>query len=117
VITILIGIYIIRETWVILKQTVDILMQSAPENIDLEEISSEITKIPSIKGIHHVHVWNMDDRSIHFECHVDLDADYVISKAEKVYQEIELLLKDKYNINHVTIQLEYQTQDDKNLIH
>jgi cobalt-zinc-cadmium efflux system protein len=117
VITILIGIYIIRETWLILKQTVDILMQSTPQDIDLEEISRAIRKIPSIDGIHHVHVWNLDDRSIHFECHVDLDDDYVISEAEKVYEEIESLLKDKYNINHVTIQLEYQTQDNKNLIH
>jgi cobalt-zinc-cadmium efflux system protein len=117
VITILIGLYIIRQTWVILKQTVDILMQSTPEGIDLEEISKEIAKLPSIQGIHHVHAWNLDDQSIHFECHVDLDDDYVISEAEKVYKEVESLLKAKYNINHVTIQLEYQILDNKSLIH
>ncbi len=117
VITILIGIYLIRETWFVLKQSVDILMQSTPEGIDLEQISKDICNVPSVHGIHHVHAWNLDDHSIHFECHVDLDDNYRILEAEKVYKEVESLLHEKYGINHVTIQLEYQSCDNKNLIH
>jgi cobalt-zinc-cadmium efflux system protein len=117
VITIIIGVYIVRETWIILKQTIDILMQSTPVGIDIEQISKDIKRIPTIANIHHVHVWNLDDHVVHFECHVDLDNDYPISEAEKIYKKIESLLKEKYNINHITIQLEYQTFDSKDLIH
>jgi cobalt-zinc-cadmium efflux system protein len=117
VLTILIGIYLIRETWRILKQTIDILMQSTPQGIDLEQVSGDIRQIPSIQGVHHVHAWNLDDQSIHFECHVDLDDNYRIGEAEKIYRKVELLLKEKYNITHVTIQLEYQFCDNKDLIH
>jgi len=116
-ITIVIGIYLIRETWSILKQTIDILMQATPENIDLNEISTDLEKITSIANVHHLHAWNLDDHAVHFECHVDLEEDIPISESEKVYKDIELLLHKKYHISHITIQFEYHWCDDKGMIH
>jgi len=117
VITILIGLYIIKQTWSILKQTIDILMQGTPEGLDLEQIRHDIEKIPEIANIHHVHLWNLDDQSIHFECHVDLMQDYRLSETCDIQLKIESLLHDNYDIGHVTIQFEYQRCDDKNMIH
>jgi cobalt-zinc-cadmium efflux system protein len=117
VITIVIGLYILKETWSILKQINDILMQGVPAGLDLEKICSDIGKIPEISNIHHVHLWNLDDHSIHFECHVDLKEDFRLSETERIQAQIESLLQETYHIGHVTIQLEFGRCDDKNMIH
>jgi len=117
VITIVIGLYILKETWGILKQTNDILMQGVPDGINLEIIRNDLEGIPEIANIHHVHVWNLDDHSIHFECHVDLKADYLISATNTIQEKIESILLEKYQIGHVTIQFEFQRCDDKKMLH
>ncbi len=117
IITILIGLYIIKQTWAILKQTIDILMQGSPAGMDLEMIRHDLEKIPEIANIHHVHIWNLDDQSVHFECHVDLKENSRISETESIYLHIEKLLKERHHISHLTIQFEYQRCDDKNIIH
>jgi cobalt-zinc-cadmium efflux system protein len=113
----LIGLYIIKQTWAILRQTIDILMQGSPAGMDLEMIRQDLEKIPEIANIHHVHIWNMDDQSVHFECHVDLKENSRISETESIYLNIEKLLKERHHISHLTIQFEYQRCDDKNMIH
>lgn len=117
VITILIGIYIIKETWKILKQTIDILMQGSPAGLDLDLVRQDLEQIPEIANIHHVHIWNMDDQSVHFECHVDLVENISISETDNIYYMIEEILKETYHIGHLTIQFEHHKCDDKEMIH
>ena len=117
VITIIIGIYILKETWSILKQTNDILMQGVPEGLDLEKICREIEQIPEIKNIHHVHIWNLDDHSVHFECHAELKANLHLSETEIIQNNIEDLLQGKYHIGHVTVQFEFNRCGDRSLVH
>jgi cobalt-zinc-cadmium efflux system protein len=115
-ITILVGIYLIRETWTVLKETVDILMQSTPSSIDLGKVQLELEKLDSIKNIHHVHIWSLSDSMIHFECHVDLDKDLHVSRTEKLLRQMEEILHDKFDIHHTTIQVEYSAKDKKTII-
>lgn len=117
IITFLIGIYIIKETWSILKETIEILMQATPRDIDINEVKKQIENIENIENIHHVHIWKLDDQSVHFECHIDLDRNLDLKSAEPIRNEILKLLSEKHNISHVTIQFEYRWCDDKDLIH
>jgi cobalt-zinc-cadmium efflux system protein len=116
VITMLIGMYLLRETWRILKQANAILMQGVPEGINLELIRGDLEQIPEIANIHHVHLWNLDDHSIHFECHVDMKKDFRLSETGEIHSRIESLLKERYAIGHVTIQFEFQRCDDQSLV-
>lgn len=116
IITFIIGLYILKETWEILKQTVDILMQGTPEGLDLELIRHDIELIPEVKNIHHVHAWNLDDQSIHFECHVELREDHRLTETCEIQLKIESLLHDHFDIGHVTIQFEYQRCDDQSFV-
>lgn len=117
VITIIIGLYILKETWGILKQANDILMQGVPEGLDLEAVRTDLEQCPEIKNIHHVHVWNLDDHSIHFECHVELHDDLHLSETQAVQDRIEQMLFEKYQIGHVTVQFEFRRCDDRSLVH
>jgi cobalt-zinc-cadmium efflux system protein len=117
VITVIIGIYIIKEAYSVLKETVDILMQGTPTSIILTSVVSEIEKHIEIDNIHHVHSWKLDDKQIHFECHADLKKDLPISETDIIRREIEQILKNKFGISHVTIQFEYDCCAEKSLIH
>lgn len=117
VITFAVGIYILKETIVVLKQALGILMQGTPEDMDLTEIKKALEGLPDIDNIHHVHAWNLNDNEIHFECHVDLKDDIRISQTEKIKNEIHEILLNKFNVTHVTIQYEFNCCDDKEMIH
>jgi cobalt-zinc-cadmium efflux system protein len=116
-VTFLLGIYLLKETYLILKEALDILMQGTPQGLDLDDVKAALEAIPEIDNIHHVHAWNMNDQDIHFECHVDLNSDMKISETENVKNLIHEILKNKFNISHVTVQYEYNCCEDKNIIH
>ena len=116
-ITFIVGLYILKETWSVLKQAVEILMQGTPGDLDLARVKDSLESLPEIDNIHHVHAWNLNDNEIHFECHVDLNDDIRISQTEKIKDKIHEILLNKFNITHVTIQYEYNCCDDKGMIH
>lgn len=117
VLTILISLYIMKETWGVLKQTIDILMQGTPEGLDLREVKSFIEQSPGIGNVHHVHAWNLTDREIHFECHVDLTDDLKISETQGIREHLEKELLEHFGINHLTVQFEHGCCCDKRLLY
>jgi cobalt-zinc-cadmium efflux system protein len=117
VVTFLLGIYLLWETYRILKEALDILMQATPQGLDLLQVKTTLEAIPEIDNIHHLHAWNLNDQDIYFECHIDLKSDIKISETEKIKTLIHEILLNKFNINHVTIQYEYNCCEDKNMIH
>jgi cobalt-zinc-cadmium efflux system protein len=116
-VTFFLGLYLLKETYMILKEAVDILMQATPQGLDLIEVKRTLESIPEIDNIHHVHAWNLNDQDIHFECHIDLKSDFRISETENIKEAIHEVLMNKFNIRHVTIQYEYNCCEDKNMIH
>ncbi len=115
-ITVIIGVYILKEAYVVLKETVDILMQRTPRTLKLERIKHELEKIKEIKNIHHVHIWNLTDQLIHFECHIELHKDMKVAETMDIQDKVEQLLHDYYNIDHVTLQFEYNCCHETKMI-
>ncbi|MGE0090846.1 MAG: cation diffusion facilitator family transporter [Bacteroidales bacterium] len=114
--TVLIGLIILKSSWVIIKETVEILMQASPSNLDLELIKSELEKHPSIINIHHIHAWRLSDTITHFQCHADVSENMSIKEADRIRNELESILKNQFQIDHVTIQFEYDFCADKQAI-
>ncbi len=115
-VTILIGIYILKEAIAIVKETLSILMQSTPEGIDLRDVKTEVEKLPGINNIHHVHTWALSENQYHLEAHVDLEKDILVSESTEMQHKIEKLLFDKFAFEHVTLQFEFDHCDEKNLV-
>jgi cobalt-zinc-cadmium efflux system protein len=105
VLTILIALYILVEAYKILKESVDILMMSNTEEINLEEIKSFVEKIPGVKNIHHIHLWKLNDNDTHFEAHIEVE-DMRVSKTSEIQKIITAELHNRYEINHTTLQFE-----------
>ncbi|WP_406677041.1 cation diffusion facilitator family transporter [Moorella sp. ACPs] len=108
ILTILIGLYVLKESCEIVADTVQILMEGTPKGVELEEIYKSIKSLPGIRDLHHVHVWQLGERQINFEGHIDLEEDITISESEKLRRQVEVLLRDKFGIEHVMLQMEYE---------
>lgn len=116
VITILISIYIIKETWDVFRHSADILMQATPRGMDIKQITGKLQDIKGISNIHHVHIWGMSEKDFHFECHADLENDVSVSKTKKLKEEMAETLHNEYGIEHFTVQFEFDVCIDKNPI-
>jgi cobalt-zinc-cadmium efflux system protein len=111
-----IAVWLLWLSWGIFRSSLRIIMQFTPEEIDIKKIACEFEKIPGVKNIHHVHVWQINDQDLMFEAHVDMSEDIKMSGFEKVLEEIKLILIQN-GINHSTIQPEFSVDDKKQIIY
>jgi cobalt-zinc-cadmium efflux system protein len=113
-ITVAVGVYIIYHTWGVVHQTVDILMQATPRHIDLQKIKQSVETLPQVENIHHLHIWQMDDEHIHLEAHLNMSQDMSLSEAQSARHNVERILKEKFGISHITLQIEYKGCENNN---
>ena len=116
VLTMVISAYLLFMGWKIFLDSLKILMLFAPKHIDIEEIQKEILVISQIENIHHVHVWHLNDRDIHFEAHIEFKEDIKLSEFDRICQQVEQILADKFDIHHANLQPEYERDDYKGFI-
>ncbi|MBT8254441.1 MAG: cation transporter [Flavobacteriaceae bacterium] len=114
--TLAIAVYLIFVGYDLLKESFKVLMLFTPNHIAIQNIVKEVQKLDRVKNIHHIHVWQLNEEEIHLEAHVDLDSNIAISEFNLVLADIEKTLFDKFNINHVNIQPEYDKPDSKDVI-
>ena len=91
-------------------------MQATPPGINLKEIKTDLETFQEIANIHHVHIWNMNETEIHFECHIELMNDIPLSETREITRRINSHLLQKYRIHHTTVQYEYKNCDDQKMI-
>ncbi|HPN39199.1 MAG TPA: cation diffusion facilitator family transporter [Melioribacteraceae bacterium] len=103
--TILISIYILKESYFIVKQAIEIIMMFTPNDIDINEITKIIETFNGVKNIHHIHLWKLNDNDTHFEAHVEVE-DIKVSQTVIIQKTIEDYLHTNYNIHHSTLQFE-----------
>ncbi len=116
ILTILIGIYILKEGISAFLESIEILMEAVPPEIDINLVREAIESLPEVENIHHVHVWRLDDKNILLEAHVDLKNDVPVSEADRIRAKIADILSCKFGIEHVTFQMEFNSCADKQLI-
>jgi cobalt-zinc-cadmium efflux system protein len=109
-ITMLISLYIMKETYVLLK------MQSSPKELNLDDIKIEVEKLDGVKNIHHVHAWNLNDQQVHFEGHIDLKEDMPVSKTDALKDRVRDLFHPKFHIDHTPLEVEFGCCHDDELI-
>ncbi len=113
-VTVLIALYILRETWQILRESIDVFMQSAPD-IDFDDLQTSLEALEGVRNIHHVHIWMYDEHSTCLEAHVEVD-DMMLSETTAIRLRIEKILHDQYHIEHATLQMENGSKCEKELI-
>lgn len=115
ILTILISVYILWESVKIVKEAINVLMMGTPQSVDIKGIQKEIEAISGVRNLHHVHIWRLDEKRVHFEAHVDVE-DMMISQTSEISDQIEETLKHNHQVSHVTLQFEADKCDKKDLI-
>lgn len=116
VLTFLIALYLIWVGFDLLKTSTRVLMLFTPEHINIENVVEAVNKLPKVNNLHHVHIWGLNDDEFHLEAHLDFSEDITISEFDFILETIETMLRDDFNINHVTIQPEFNKEDPKEII-
>lgn len=114
--TFAIAFYLIYVGYDLLKESTKMLMLFTPSNIDIKELVREVHKISGVNKLHHIHVWHLNDNELHLEAHLDCSEDIKMSEFNILLDEIENILLEKFHINHINIQPEYQKIDSKDFI-
>ena len=114
--TLAIAIYLVYMGFDLLKDSTRVLMLFTPNTIQIQKIVEAIGKIDSIKNVHHVHIWQLNEDEVHLEAHIDFNEDIKLSKFDDILEKIEEELYHNHGINHVNIQPEFGKCDNKQII-
>lgn len=105
VLTILIGLYVLRQCVALLSETVHVLMEGAPTGLDVEELRCAVEAFPDVDDLHHVHVWTVGEDDVHLSAHVNV-RDMRISEGDRLRRSLETVLWQSFGVSHATLQLE-----------
>ncbi|MEA2656800.1 MAG: cobalt-zinc-cadmium efflux system protein, partial [Chloroflexota bacterium] len=103
--SVVIAVLIAFGAWRIVRETVNLLMEGTPRDINLVAVTSEITGTPLITSMHDLHVWALSSDEMALSVHVVVD-DCPLGEAEHVVRDLEKRLCDRFAIGHTTIQVE-----------
>lgn len=89
----------------IIRETLHILLEGTPRNLNLTEIRVAVQKIHGVVNVHDLHVWSLGSQSHALSCHVQL-VEMDLRESEGVLERINHELQDHFGIHHTTIQME-----------
>jgi cobalt-zinc-cadmium efflux system protein len=102
-VSILIGVLVLYGSWGLVREGVDILMESVPRHIDLDEMRTDLLAVSGTEEVHDLHVWCLTTRQIALSAHAVVAAG---ADRDRVLAEMCHLLQSKFDIHHLTLQLE-----------
>jgi cobalt-zinc-cadmium efflux system protein len=104
-VSVLIGFLILWNAWGILRESVQILMESTPADIDMEALQRDMLAVEGVRGVHDLHVWSITRSLRTLSAHLMTD-DVPVSVGAEVRAAVEVMLLQHYDIDHATLQLE-----------
>jgi cobalt-zinc-cadmium efflux system protein len=101
--SVLISVLVVYSSWVLLKETVAVLMESAPGHIDVDEVRNVICRIADVRSAHDLHIWTITSGMVALSVHIVVAGD---RPARLVLAELREILHERFGIDHTTIQIE-----------
>jgi cobalt-zinc-cadmium efflux system protein len=103
VVGLLIAVLVLASSWRLIKEPLDVLMESAPANLDVDAIGAAICSEQGVRSVHDLHVWTLTAGFGAIAAHVVVAAD---SDRDLIRRRLELTLGEQYGIEHTTLQME-----------
>jgi cobalt-zinc-cadmium efflux system protein len=107
-ISILIAGLILYTSWGVIKESVDILMQSVPAGISLSEVQGAMENVKGVLKVHDLHIWTVTSGVFTLSAHAVVNGE---RDHREVLSETEKTLSKNFNIRHTTIQLETESRE------
>lgn len=103
--TVFISLYILWHSYGMLRETVDILMEGTPKDLNVDHLLASIQEIDHVLDMHHLHVWQLDEQHTALEAHIVIDKAH-LEQMETIKQAIKTELADHFGITHSTLEFE-----------
>lgn len=107
IVSVLIGGFIIWSSWGILTESANILMEAVPKGLDMAALQGAIKEVPGAIAVHDLHVWTVASGIVACSCHVVV-SEQTIRSGQQVIRAVRDKFQQKFNISHVTIQVEIE---------
>lgn len=103
VVAVAIGLWVLPRTWILLRDTTNVLLEGVPRGLELAQVRGEIGSLAGVTGLHDLHIWSTSNDDVNCTVHVTLGSG---ADADTVRQSVSALLEARFEIHHTTIQTE-----------
>ena len=115
IISIFIGLIIVLAAWSIFRDGLRVILEATPRGIDVKKMVEGLNRITEVRDVHDVHVWSITPEMHTMSCHILID-DLATSEADKIREKIKKVLSQQFNIEHATLQMEYEQCDANDIL-
>ncbi len=98
-------VFVLLNAFGLLKESVHVIMEGTPKNINIVKLSNDMKKIKGVNEVHDMHVWSIASGILYLSAHVMIDSKSMKS-ANSIVEKINKMLKSKHKIIHSVIQSE-----------
>lgn len=112
-----IGLFILPRTWKLLTQAVNVLLEGTPAHINVATVEAAMLKVDGVEKLHDLHVWTITSGIEALSTHVVLAENCDPTDGDRVLEQLSALLKEKFEIDHSTIQIEKSSRHEKEMQH
>jgi cobalt-zinc-cadmium efflux system protein len=105
---------VIYSSWSLLREALAVLMEAAPDHIDVEEVRRSIAGMRGVLDVHDLHVWTVGSGTVSLSGHV-VAKDGATDGS--LLRELSSLLAQRFEIEHTTIQIEPQDFEEPGAVY
>ncbi|KAA0549913.1 cation transporter [Bacillus sp. BGMRC 2118] len=103
IISVIVALLILKSAWGVIRHSIHILMEGTPQTIEIEKVKSTLLQIEGILDVHDLHIWSITSGLDTLTCHVLINDS---KNSQEILQQAIDLIREKFHIDHTTIQIE-----------
>jgi cobalt-zinc-cadmium efflux system protein len=105
-VSIALGLFIASKAFAILGQAADVLLESTPKDLNLDELARVVTDVDGVENIHDLHVWSLSSEVRALSAHLVLDGHPTLEEAQAIGEEVKQAVAQPFSVAHATFELE-----------
>ncbi len=105
IVSVLIGIIILWGAVRIVREAADILLESVPKHIQMNDVIEAVKSVQGVREMHDIHIWTITSGIYALSAHLLIE-DQMVSQSSEIVADVNQVLKEKLDITHTTIQPE-----------
>ncbi len=109
--SLLVCLVILWGSWNLIHQSLNVLLEGAPAHIDIVKVMRAMQEVPGVQRVHDVHIWTITSGLEAMSGHVVVSN---VSENQAVLDQLNTLLRERFQIGHATIQIETGTTETPN---
>ena len=102
-IAVAIGLWVLPRTWVLLKESLNVLLEGVPRGVDISEVTQAMSAVPGVQNVHDLHLWALTSGKSSLTAHVVYQAG---ADPQALLEPLKDILAQRFSVFHTTLQLE-----------